>query len=41
VTSKDECKNGGYTHVKDAQGNSFKNQGQCVSYVESNRGGNH
>lgn len=41
VTSKDECKNGGYNHVKDAQGNTFKNQGQCVSYVESNRGGNH
>jgi hypothetical protein len=40
VTTKDECKNGGYNNVKDAQGNSFKNQGQCVSYVESNRGGN-
>lgn len=41
VTTKDECKNGGYNRVRDAQGNPFKNQGQCVSYVESNRGGNH
>lgn len=40
AATKDDCKNGGYTKVKDAQGNPFKNQGQCVSFVESNRGGN-
>jgi hypothetical protein len=27
------CKNGGYIDLKDS--NSFKNQGQCVGYVES------
>ncbi|HKC64979.1 MAG TPA: hypothetical protein VKB86_15160 [Pyrinomonadaceae bacterium] len=36
VTNKDECKNGGYSKLKDANGNSFRNQGQCVSYIESN-----
>jgi hypothetical protein len=33
VTDKDACKNGGYKDVTDANGNGFKNQGQCVSYV--------
>lgn len=32
-TDKDQCKNDGYKGLKDAQGNSFKNQGQCVSYA--------
>ena len=36
-TSKDECKNGGWMNFQDP---SFKNQGQCVSYVVSHRGGN-
>jgi hypothetical protein len=40
ATTKEECKNGGYNTVKDAQGNTFRNQGQCVSYIENNRGGN-
>jgi len=31
-TSKDACKKGGYTSLTDAEGNLFKNQGQCVSY---------
>ncbi len=31
-TSKDDCKKGGYQDLTDADGNSFKNQGQCVSY---------
>jgi hypothetical protein len=35
-TSKDECKNGGWTNFQDP---SFKNQGQCVSYVVSHRPG--
>jgi hypothetical protein len=37
-TSKDQCKNGGWMTFQDP---SFKNQGQCVSYVVSHRGGNH
>jgi hypothetical protein len=35
-TSKDQCKNGGWMTFQDP---SFRNQGQCVSYVTSNRGG--
>lgn len=31
-TSKDACKKGGWQNFTDAEGNSFKNQGQCVSY---------
>ena len=37
-SSKDECKHGGWMNFQDP---SFKNQGQCVSYVVSHRGGNH
>jgi hypothetical protein len=37
ATSKDDCKNGGYNNVKDAQGNSFKNQGQCIQYVNTGK----
>jgi hypothetical protein len=33
---KDECKNGGYRELTDANGNPFKNQGQCVSYTNHN-----
>jgi hypothetical protein len=35
--SKDDCKNGGWMSFQDP---SFKNQGQCVSFVVSHRGGN-
>lgn len=35
-TSKDECKDGGYKNLRDANGNTFKNQGQCVSYSNHN-----
>jgi hypothetical protein len=31
-TTKDQCKNGGWQTSTDLNGNSFKNQGQCVSY---------
>ncbi len=31
-TTKDQCKNGGWKTATDLNGNSFKNQGQCVSY---------
>ena len=32
VPTKDECKNGGWASMIDNAGNSFKNQGDCVSY---------
>jgi choice-of-anchor C domain-containing protein len=32
VPTKDECKNGGWQSMIDNAGNSFKNQGDCVSY---------
>lgn len=31
-TTKDQCKKGGWQTSTDLNGNSFKNQGQCVSY---------
>lgn len=31
-TSKDACKNGGYKTLTNSEGETFKNQGQCVSY---------
>jgi hypothetical protein len=33
-TNKDDCKNGGWRTVKRADGTSFRNQGECVSYVD-------
>jgi hypothetical protein len=36
-TSMDDCKNGGWMNFQDP---TFKNQGECVSYVVSHRGGN-
>jgi hypothetical protein len=32
-TSTSDCKNGGWQTLVDANGNPFKNQGDCVSYV--------
>lgn len=37
-TSKDDCKNGGYKRFGPPAG-PFRNQGQCVSYVQSHSGG--
>jgi hypothetical protein len=34
---KDDCKNGGYKNFADNNGDFFKNQGQCVSFVEHNQ----
>jgi hypothetical protein len=31
-TSKDECKDGGFANLTDAQGTEFSNQGRCVSF---------
>jgi hypothetical protein len=36
-TTKAQCKNGGYLDYTDANGNPFKNEGQCTSYAA--RGG--
>lgn len=33
ATSKSQCKDGGWKSVFDVGGNPFKNQGQCVAYV--------
>ena len=35
--AKDQCKNGGWQTLTDSNGNGFKNQGQCIKYV--NHGG--
>lgn len=35
-TDKDACKDSGYMALTDENGNAFKNQGQCVSWVEHN-----
>jgi hypothetical protein len=43
-TSKDDCKNGGWQNMLDANGKSFKNQGDCVSYIATggkNQGNGH
>ncbi len=37
VTSKDQCKNGGWMTFKRADGTSFKNQGDCVSYTNTGK----
>lgn len=34
-TSKEQCKKNGYKNLTDANGQSFKNQGQCVSYFNT------
>ena len=37
ATDKDQCKNGGWQTVKRADGSSFKNQGDCVSYTNNGK----
>lgn len=37
ATTKDQCKNGGYNSVKRADGSSFKNQGDCIQYVNTGK----
>lgn len=34
-TNAAQCKNGGYQNLADEYGNTFKNQGQCVSFVHN------
>jgi hypothetical protein len=35
--NKNDCKDGGYKNFSDNSGAPFKNQGQCVSFVENNQ----
>jgi hypothetical protein len=35
--SKAECKSGGWRNLANDQGQGFRNQGQCVSYVVARR----
>jgi hypothetical protein len=36
--TKEDCKNGGWQTLTDQNGHSFKNQGQCVAYMNHNDG---
>jgi hypothetical protein len=36
-TSKDACKKGGWSTLQEADGTAFKNQGDCVSYVNTGK----
>jgi hypothetical protein len=38
-TDKNQCKNGGYVDFTDADGQPFKNQGQCIKAANHDRGG--
>jgi hypothetical protein len=37
ATNKDQCKDGGWQNVTRANGTTFKNQGDCVSYTNNGR----
>jgi hypothetical protein len=37
ATSREDCKDGGFQNVKTAGGASFKNQGQCIQYVNTGK----
>lgn len=37
ATSKDACKNGGWKTLRRADGSSFKNQGDCIQYVNTGK----
>jgi hypothetical protein len=37
ATDKDACKNGGWQTLKRADGSSFKNQGDCIQYVNTGK----
>lgn len=41
VTTKDECKNNGWMDVVRTDESGFKNQGQCVAYVQSSANSKH
>jgi hypothetical protein len=37
ATTKEQCKNGGYNGLNRADGSSFKNQGDCMQYVNTGK----
>ena len=37
ATKKDDCKNGGWADLTRANGSSFKNQGDCIQYVNTGK----
>jgi hypothetical protein len=37
ATTKEQCMNGGWQNVKQADGSSFKNQGDCIQYVNTDK----
>jgi hypothetical protein len=37
ATDKEQCKNGGWQNVKRTDGSGFKNQGQCIQYVNTGK----
>jgi len=37
ATKKDECKKGGWADLTRADGTSFKNQGDCIQYVNTGK----
>jgi hypothetical protein len=37
ASSKDQCKNGGHTQVTRADGSAFKNQGDCIQYLNTGK----
>ena len=36
-TSKDDCKKGGWMGLARADGSSFKNQGDCIQYMNTGK----
>jgi hypothetical protein len=37
ATTKDQCKNGGWANLSRADGSTFKNQGDCIQYVNTGK----
>jgi hypothetical protein len=37
ASNKDDCKNGGWQNARRGNGTGFKNQGDCVSYVQNGK----
>ena len=37
ATAKDECKSGGWADLTRTDGSSFKNQGDCIQYVNTGK----
>jgi hypothetical protein len=35
--NKDDCKNGGWMHLRRDDGSSFKNQGDCIQYFNTGK----